>query len=155
MANTKLAYFAGLVDGEGSICIKRTHASNAMRSPSYIFSLTIEMADPRPVDAFCAHFGLRKTFSSSRWRARANHRRMHVAHVGGRRGIVILRRLLPYLVAKPEETRLAIAFYQRTVASQNRWAVGRNRRPVPKWLLSRRHRYYLLMKKFHVRRRFS
>lgn len=153
----QLHYFAGLLDGEGCICIKRTGITQSaqarrVKSPSYIFSLTIEMADPRPIDAFCEFFGINRTWSSSRLKTRPHHRTMHVAHVGGRRGIEILRQLTPYLKAKKEEAKLASTFYRTCVAPYNHRACGFNRRPVPDNILERRHAYYLKLQELKNRR---
>jgi hypothetical protein len=110
------------------------------------------MSDPRPVNAFCKFFGLRKTVSSSRLLVKPTHRAMHVAHAGGERGIKILKMLLPFLLSKAQEAKMAIRFYEETVVPYPHRVNNFNRKPVPSWLLARRHRFYLKMQQLKRRK---
>jgi len=147
------AYFAGLFDGEGCITIKRTAPRGRQRTHTYIFSLSIEMADPRPIKAVCQAFNLNLTYNTSRHlKNPSKHRYMYVAQIGRQAGIKILKTLLPYLIAKREEAELAIEFYERCFPPH--LINGRNRRPVPKKLLVLRHRYYAHLRQLK-RRNFA
>lgn len=150
----ELAYFAGLVDGEGCITIKRCATfTRRKRSPTYIFSLCLEMADPRPIQAFCDYFGLTMHHNTSRHlKDPERHRFLYVAQIGRNKGIAILQALLPYLRAKREEAEVAIEFYQRCYVAHNHLAAGRNRAPVPPELLELRHDYYLTLQALKRRR---
>lgn len=160
MDNTKLAYFAGLIDGEGCICIKRVAARSIKdpknnwerrRSPTYTWSLAIVMCDPRPIRAFCEFFGLEPHRTNSRQRYKPHHRPVFTAQVGGKRGIAILAALLPYLIVKREEAELAIRFHEEAVAAHSNLAIGRNRKPTPQFVLDLRHRFYEQMRQFKTR----
>ena len=150
----KLAYFAGLFDGEGCITIKRSDSAimrdKRHKSPTYVLSIAINMTDPRPVQAMVAYFSMHGMMSTT-WRARRvrpneiNWRPCYVAQMGRRQSIDILKALLPYLICKREEAILAIEFYERCYLSQNNLAAGRNRTRVPQWLLDLRHDYYLTL----------
>ena len=142
----ELAYFAGLIDGEGCITIKRSglgiKPKRYRRSPSYVFSLCLEMTDPRPIKAFCDYFGLTFNRNNSRWKkAPARWRYLFVAQSGRQKGIEILKAILPYLKAKREEADLAVEFYE--TCWPDHLVPGRNRKPVPQSLLDKRHDYYL------------
>lgn len=145
---TTLAYCAGLFDGEGCITIKRSNAlTHRRKSPTYVLSLCIEMADPRPIQAFCAAFGLQMHRNDSRHlRNPARHRPLFVAQIGKVAGVRILKRLLPYLRGKREEALLAIEFYEHAMLAHHHNAVGFNRRPLPIAVLEQRHAYYLKLR---------
>jgi len=135
------AYFAGLFDGEGCITIKRTAPRGRQRTHTYVFSLSIEMADPRPIKAICQAYNLNFTHNTSRHLKNPDkHRYLYVAQIGRQSGIRILKMLLPYLIAKREEAEKAIEFYERCFPPH--LINGRNRRRVPKELVALRHRYY-------------
>ena len=55
--NGKLTELAHLVDQKGSICIKRTEPKGRGRTPSYKYSMTIEMEDRHPIQQFGKFFG--------------------------------------------------------------------------------------------------
>jgi hypothetical protein len=149
-----LAYCAGLLDGEGCITIKRTDKRTyGRRSPTYVFSVCIEMADPRPIRFFCETFGLPVNLNMSRHlKDPIKHRRLFVAQIGRVEGLELLRQLLPFLHGKREEAETAIEFYEQCFLAHNNLSVGRNRRPVPAELLKLRHRYYLKLRALKTRR---
>ncbi len=140
-------YFAGLIDGEGCISIKRHPPRNGGITNRHVLNLSIEMADPRPIKAFCDFFGLNVTYNTTRHRKNpAKHRYLFVAHMGVKKSIKILEKLLPHLIAKKAEAILAIEFHRECFAKHNHWAVGRARKPVPKQLLDLRDKYYHKMR---------
>jgi hypothetical protein len=149
-----VAYCAGLLDGEGCITIKRSTATtHRRRSPTYVLSVCIEMADPRPIRVFCNTFGLPMGRNSTRHlKNPEKHRSLFVVQLGRQVSIEVLKRLLPYLHAKREEAQTAIEFYERCMVANDPRAVGRNRRPVPAALLKVRHRYYLKLRVAKTRR---
>lgn len=155
MANEDLAYFAGLIDGEGCITIKRSSFGpkdkHRRRSPTYVFSFAVEMADPRPIKSLCNYFNLPFNVNTSRnLKDPVKHRYLFVAQVGAQRGIDILKALLPYFRAKRQEAETAIEFYEECFPP--RLVAGRNRKPVPQSLLDLRHTYYLKLRELKTRR---
>jgi hypothetical protein len=142
-----LQYFAGLIDGEGCITIKRSNPSGKRLSPSYVFSLCVEMADPRPIKAMCDFFGLTMWHNTSRKKKNPEHHRpLFVAQIGRRKGIEILQAVLPYLLAKREEAELAIEFHLQCMrATAHERMLGRKRfgpRTTAEEIATR-HSYYL------------
>lgn len=156
MHETSLAYFAGLVDGEGCITIKRSAPSGKRRSPSYVFSLCVEMTDPRPIKALCDFFGLTIWHNTSRNRKNPDkHRYLFVAQIGRRKGIEILEAILPYLHAKREEALLAIEFHRRCfLENPHEPMLGKRRAGprIPLEELALRHDYYLKLQALKTRR---
>jgi hypothetical protein len=142
-----LQYFAGLIDGEGCITIKRSAPSGKRRSPSYVFSLCVEMADPRPIQAMCDFFGLTMWHNKSRHlKNPTKHRPLFVAQIGRRKGIEILQAVLPYLLAKREEAELAIAFHLACMSATAHERMLGRKRYGPRTTeeeLAIRHSYYL------------
>lgn len=150
----QLAYFAGLLDGEGCICIKRSATSGNRFSPSYVFSLCIEMADPRPIKAMCKFFNLRMRYNTSRHRKNPEkHRFLYVAQIGQRKGIEILEALLPHLKAKRDEAKLAIEFHRRCHREVAHLGPGHPFRGprVSQAMLDLRHKYYLKLQALKTR----
>jgi hypothetical protein len=149
------AYFAGLIDGEGCITIKRNPMRNKGKSPVYTLALTIEMCDPRPIKAFCDFYQMEVRMNGTRnLKNPTKHRFLFVAWCSAKKSVAILRDLLPYLLAKREEAEKAIEFYHKCYETQNHRAVGRAKKPVPEELTMQRHNYYLLLQELK-RRKFS
>lgn len=158
MANTEalLAYFAGLLDGEGCITIKRSAPSAKRRYPSYVFSLCIEMADPRPIQAFCDFFGTTIRHNTSRHlRNPEKHRHLFVAQHGQQKGIEILQALLPYLIVKREEALVAIEYYHTFFSDappQKRRGYKRYMQSITEEEFELRHQFYLKLQALKTRR---
>ena len=135
--NGKMTELAHLVDEKGSICIKRTEPKGRGRSPSYKYSLAIEIEDRHPIQQFCTFFGTHTAV-----RKRPPNRKVYVIEVGGERGIEILKRLSPHLTAKRTQAKTAIDFYEKTVRSYNPRSKGFNRHPKPAKLISLQDAYW-------------
>jgi hypothetical protein len=148
----KELYLAGLFDGEGCITIKKTKPRSGGVSICYTLAICIEMADPRPIKLFCDFFGIKMTYNNTRNRKNPEkHRFLYVAYAGSKKAFYILDRLEPYLVAKREEAIVALDFYNKCYRTQSKHAVGRARKPNPKWLMDMRHNYYLNLQKLKRR----
>lgn len=106
--NSEIAWAAGFIDGEGTICIQRR--TREKRNREYAVALTAENTDPAALLLLMKlfggyvyqrsirrkhHFGKRPIFS---WKA-------HRGNIGS-----VLKALLPYLILKKPQAELALAF---------------------------------------------
>lgn len=104
------AYIAGLIDGEGSIGIKRRlpTARNKMVSPKYSLSVGVAMTDRGPIDLvenFCG--ALNRVSSRIR---RDGYKTIFEFEVENDRAVQLLREVAPYLVGKATQAKTALAF---------------------------------------------
>lgn len=117
----KLAYIAGLVDGDGCILIKRRMPSKAnhLISPKYSVCFSLAMTDLEPVQLAARHFNVEHLITP---RARkAHYKTIYQLDVEHGRAADILKALIPYLVGKREQAEKAIRLATlREVSRQHR-----------------------------------
>jgi hypothetical protein len=104
------AYIAGLIDGEGTIGIKRRMPSsrNSMKAPKYSAHVGIAMTDRDPVACVAEFCGKpdRVTF-----RVRKDgHKTIYEFAVENTAAAKLLREVRPYLVGKTRQADVAIEF---------------------------------------------
>ena len=153
---TTIQYLAGLFDGEGCISIiaAKVGAKNfRAKSIAYELKLHIRMTDPRTIKAF------RDFFSNDigGWTVRQeykknNHRPTFCFGCSHSKAEKIIKQLLPYLICKKEQAELAIEFQQYIRDTNCANKIGFARRPVPDYILAKRHNYYLTMRKLKLLR---
>lgn len=112
----KLAYLAGIVDGEGSLCIYRVNPAkyNRYKNPSYRSVLNISNTKKELFDWIEDNFGnLNKSKKHRRsiFKKNSTHERwIYEWVVQGHRLVDICTQLLPYLVLKKRQAELIIEF---------------------------------------------
>jgi hypothetical protein len=107
MSDTKLAYIAGILDGEGFIGAKRRMptVNNKMKSPKYSACISVAMTDYEPIHFIADYFGLADLIQT---RKRGNYSTIYVLDVENNRAIEILKKALPFLVGKKKQAEAAI-----------------------------------------------
>jgi len=129
------AYIAGLIDGEGTIGIKRRMptARNKCASPKYSVSVGISMTDRDPID-LVAEFCNAASRVSSRVR-QAGYKTIYEFAVENDRAVSLLREIRPYLVGKAKQADIALKFaelrkegvnHRTRVTSVQTFTVGKN-----------------------------
>lgn len=101
VAETTLAYLAGLIDGEGYIGVKRTKRKDAT-SPIYHERIQVRMVHEGAIAL------LADTLGGSYYRERAhanNSRPLFCYQASDAKAAEILARLLPYLIVKRESAQ--------------------------------------------------
>jgi len=130
MTPEQIAYFAGLLDGEGCIRIGRFHNSGGVLR--YRAFIQIAMTDEAPIDWLTSVVGGKKYIDWKR-----NDIKSKVCYcwqTNAKEGAAILRRALKYLLVKRERADLYIRFSE-TLCSQG----GKGEmRPLSDELLERR-----------------
>ena len=151
---TTIQYLAGLFDGEGCISIIRANVKSKnerARSPAYELKLHIRMTDPRPIKVFRDFFDTKKGGYVVRQEYKPlNHRPTYCFGCSHTKAETIIKQLLPYLICKKEQAELAIEFQQYIRDSKCQGKIGFSRKPVPDYILAKRHDYYLTMRKLKL-----
>lgn len=135
-----LGYLAGILDGEGTIGIKKYLPKGENRNMCYYLYLSMGMQHKPIPDLFKEVFGGtvsedRVLHRASMWRWNATGK-IHIA--------AILNALIPYLIVKKEQAELALSCC-------NSWSLqdktGRNFNPTTDEELLKREEAYQLMRK--------
>jgi len=102
-------YLAGIIDGEGYICITRTKLTSK-RSIRHSLVLGVSMSDAYPIELFHNIFGgsigSKKDSRSNKWRL------MYRWSVCANMAKEILILIEPYLHIKKQQAKLGIEFYE-------------------------------------------
>ena len=136
MTNEQLAYFAGLLDGEG--CLRIGTFKNSNSDLRYRAFLQIAMTDRNAIN------WLSETISNGIYidKKRKNpiSKWCYCWVVNIREGEELLKRALPYLIVKKKQALRFIEFAQTLDWKRTR------REPVPNVILNKRKKLYLEMK---------
>lgn len=113
------AYVAAILDGEGYIgAIRRQpRASNRMKSPKYELRVAVTMADRKTI-LFVANFCGLGHKAYVRPRRQPHHSDMWVLDLENHRAIDLLRRVLPFMIAKKSQAELAIELWNLRLTSR-------------------------------------
>lgn len=131
MNSVQASYFAGLLDGEGTICIWRTvrqRDKNTNRTPLYSLQVSIGMIEPA-----LAIYELHRLWQGWIGKSGAQPKRF-----GCKNGAIVrwyktskeayefLKVIYPYLIVKKEQAELAIKFQEAlmTNRAQGQWREG-------------------------------
>jgi len=112
----QLAYLAGIVDGEGSLCIYRVNPAkyNRYQSPNFRSVLNISNTKKELFDWIEENFGnlnKSKKHRRSMFKKNSTHERwIYEWVVQGHRLVDICTQLLPYLVLKKRQAELILEF---------------------------------------------
>lgn len=128
------AYFAGIIDGEGTICITRQVgkvSKNGDRwNPTYVASVSVTMCDPRAVgllfreypEGYFAETGVTST-GRPKWEFRLTQNAAYQFLVD----------IKPYLIIKHEQSKVALSFlvYTRKMRATPGW--NASEKPMSYW----------------------
>ena len=107
MTETDIAWAAGFVDGEG--CVSQRAQFRSQNRRTYSLSIYVGQVDPRPLYRLSEYFGGNVALRTS-WKG---GRPIYMWRVTGAKAEWALRVLLPYLMVKAEQARLAIELQER------------------------------------------
>jgi hypothetical protein len=139
MRVTDLAWAAGIIDGEGCIHISRVKASvcNQRQSDRYSLMLKLTMTHKETIDKFYTIL----PGATIQTGQRPNRKRTYTLNYRITKAIAAIRLLLPYLVTKKKEAKLALRY-----GNVPAWPSRSGKRPAS--LTQLRHTYYLLMRRY-------
>ncbi|MCK4669539.1 hypothetical protein KAT21_05420 [Candidatus Bathyarchaeota archaeon] len=136
----KLAYLAGIIDGEGTIAIAKAKIKEGRKNHLYSLRMSAANSDKGLVDWLKENFGgsihiLREE--------EGNHKKGYQWVLGSKDTYKLLKGMKDYLVIKKEQADIGIEFYKKTI-----WHVSGER--VPIWLNTKREEYFQRMKDLHL-----
>jgi hypothetical protein len=142
------AYIAGIIDGEGSICLIR---SNSRSSEAYIYpSVRIANTSTKLINWLSDTIGFGSTHYQDIFPGRKD-----VYHWGtaSNEAVALLENIRPYLVIKKEQAEVALALWAENEAALqyyncNSWG---NYHPVPRYLRHFREACFLHMQNLNQR----
>ncbi len=105
---TTLAYFAGIVDGEGCVAIRDTKYKSKKTGEItrlFFLSVIVTNASLKLLERFKHYFG---GHIAIRKKAKKHHQQTYGWHLGYRAGAAFIKRLLPYLEIKKEQAILSL-----------------------------------------------
>lgn len=141
----KIAYFAGIMDGEGTIGIYKRKPNHKSGHKNFIYRIEIRVTntDVRLIEWLKTNFG-GGIYPCTR--QRANHKKAWEWRCGIGIGIKLLKETMPYLLLKKEQAHLAIKFQEKCTLVHFRRELG-----IPLDNLKKREEIYLRMKELNKR----
>ena len=140
MEESKIAYLAGIIDGEGTIVIAKGKIRKGRKNHLYSLRLQVGNSERRLIDWLQENFGgsvhiLRKKKGKKRpaWQW----------VLGSQDTYKLLKEMKYYLVIKEEQADIGIKFYERTLSHK---PGGK----VPVWLNEKREELFQRMKDLHL-----
>lgn len=110
----RLAYIAGLFDGEGSFIFRKSSTPNVMKqtkriNPMYYGTVRIGMVDRRALDFIAETLSCGNLTCEGVRKGRENCQVMYRWNINRRQTIIeVLPKLIPYLVIKKEQAQLLL-----------------------------------------------
>lgn len=135
----KLAYLAGIIDGEGNIDIAKGPIHNRMKSPSYSLRLAVGNTDEKLL------LWLKDNFGGSIYKQlqRPNRKPSWTWTLTNKKAFQLLLEIKDLSVIKQEQINIAIEFQEKTV--------GRFfSRRKPLGLVNKQEAYHKEIKKLHL-----
>jgi hypothetical protein len=114
-----LAYVAGLLDGEGSLCIGMSRAKSAGRAPSYWLQVGITNTDRALMDWLLATFGGHIS-DNSHAPTKRQYSPCWAWRIMGTQAVPFLEALKPYVRIKARQLQLALDF-QHHMSAPRAW----------------------------------
>lgn len=149
-----LAYMAGVFDGEGNVCLRRSVSRKPNRSPQYHVACAVTNTDKELVDLFAKHFGGSVMDKGVR---KANHKRAWIWQVNGRETDFFIKCMTPFCRTKLARLCLAAKFREtqgRPNLSKGRIAKGEGEHEGRQWsyiVHAMQDQHYEEMKKLNAR----
>jgi hypothetical protein len=137
MDELKKAYWAGFIDGEGSIKIIRRKPSLVRREKNYTYRpcLSISNTDRGIIEQLKEDFNCGTIWRKKPYRE--NHKQAYGWYVWNRKCLAIMEILLPYLIIKRKQAELVVEFYQNCDMRQ------RGNQGTPQHIVDLREEYRL------------
>lgn len=102
-----IIYLAGLIDGEGSIFVKK---SEGVKNPIHSLDVEISMTDKPTIERIHTMLGFGSFRPAKRKKKAAHHKQAWKYVASSRDAEVVLNLILPYMTTKREEAIVALHF---------------------------------------------
>lgn len=137
----KLAYLAGLVDGEGTITITKQKNNKRKRTMGYRVRLTVGSTDRLVLEWCKENFG--GTIQTS-MNGGMHHKQLYQWVLGMEKAVWLLRKMKQYLIIKPAQAELVLDFYEKCKKGKSK-----TRSFVPLLLYHKQESYFQQIKAMH------
>ena len=138
MEEWKLAYLAGIIDGEGTITIAKSKIRKGRKNHLYSLRMSVGNSDKRLID------WLKENFGGSIHIMREGHgRKFYQWTLGSKDTYRLLKEIKKYSIIKEEQADIGIEFYKKTLRRNS----GER---VPMWLNKKREELFQKMKDLHL-----
>lgn len=109
----RTAYFAGLLDGEAYIgAIRRMPTkTNKMASPKYSIRVSVAMCDEAPIRALARFCGVIDLVRVRNRKRKPCHKPCFLIDLEGERAAILLRKTLPFMIAKRSQAEQALKLF--------------------------------------------
>ena len=104
----EVAYIAGFFDGEGTINLQTHHRNNAAKTTTFHLKFRITNTNKEILDFIKFFFGVGKIYEMKRYSLK--HKVAWSYELNGHDAAFAIKILLPYLVVKKEQAKLALKF---------------------------------------------
>jgi hypothetical protein len=142
-----VGYLAGILDGEGSVSLKKSNANKHRKTPQYEGAVTMGMVYKEIIDLFVQRYG-----GAVRIERVPNRQPIYrYAKVGTQGVLAILEELTPYLIEKRERAELLMEYYKSIDNTRFRNALGHTL-PMSEQELFKREDFYLRMKELNAKK---
>jgi len=109
--SVKMAYWAGFIDGEGTIKLIKRRPDSKRINYSYIPYLAVANTNKEIIEALKAYWKTGTIWHKKPFKP--NHKPAFAWYASSAKAIFILRQLLPYLRVKKSQAELLIEFYDK------------------------------------------
>ena len=106
MNKTISAYLAGIIDGEGSICIVRKFGPRS-KNPSFLIRISVGMSCLQIIEFLQENF----RGSIHKEKKKLNRKQMYRWNIQGNKAANFLEAIRPFLIEKKEKAKIAMEFY--------------------------------------------
>lgn len=134
----KIAYLAGIIDGEGTIAIAKQKIRESRKNHLYSLRMSVGNSDKRLIDWLKENFG-----GSIHIMKEGHGRKFYQWTLGSKDTYKLLKEMKDYLVIKKEQADIGIEFYKKTLRHNS----GER---VPMWLSTKREELFQKMKDLHL-----
>jgi hypothetical protein len=138
---TELAYMAGIIDGEGTICITKTNGGTRSIAKNFDVLVVVNMTRPTPLDFIAKRFGGTVT---RRERGSKNYAAIFRWFACANRARKFLMAIRPFLHLKCKQADIALKYL-----TLKRGRKGST--PLTKAIIAAREKLYLRCKKLNRR----
>ena len=142
-----VGYLAGILDGEGSVSLKKSSANKHRKTPAYEGAVTLGMVYKDIVQLFVDRYG-----GTMRVECVPNRQPIYRYAKVGTQGVkTILEELVLFLIEKRERAEMLLEYYDSIDNTRHRNALGQTL-PMSEQELSKREDFYLRMKELNARK---
>lgn len=145
---TTLAYMAGILDGEGSVMIKKYHTKHTT-NPGYTERICVRNSNKEVIELFKTFFKGCFTLENKVHQSKSGfnrHKLMYSFDAMDKNAYIVAKMLYPHLIIKKKQAGCLIALRKEKRKGRGRFRGGPSGRVLPAEAIERRERLYAEVK---------